>query len=486
MEAPRPAAGTGLTPVGDHLDLADPATRAEVSERLGSLYAGRPVIIGVGVLAMATEPVRWLRALGCPVLVVCTTRGAGPWPPDDAAEVVEIPAPAAAMVTEEMRGHDRMLRQLPQRARDAVERFDPERRALWLTTPFVTSDEPILGRPVTGGRTAAALALEDKLLAEQVWQAAAVPAAPHRVVPVDRRALAEATAEVGGPLGAVWSGDTREGFNGGGDFVRWVDVPADQGGAFAFFAARCDQVRVMPFLDGVPCSIHGLVLPDGTATFRPVEIAMLRDPTTHTFLSAGLGTFWDPSVDDRDEMRGVARRVGAHLATAYSYRGGFGIDGVLTADGFRPTELNSRMSAGLTVLATLDPHLVSLLHLALVAGRDPGLSVAEVESLVPAMDLHRVGRLQLLLPRLEVEARELDVTHDAGGVRRASAPTGETVSIAPTATGAFVRLTPAAFLAPGDRLATAGAALARLVEREYDVDLGALEAAPDVRRPRDG
>jgi hypothetical protein len=45
-------------------------------------------------------------------------------------------------------------------------------------------------------------------------------------------------------------------------------------------------------------------------------------------------------------MREVARRVGAYLARVEGYLGPYGVDGVLTVDGFRPTELNPRMSAG--------------------------------------------------------------------------------------------------------------------------------------------
>ena len=219
------------------------------------------------------------------------------------------------------------------------------------------------------------MALEDKLLAEELWTAAGVPAAPSRIVPVDRTALAAAADEVAGPLGSVWSGDARGGFNGGGNFVRWVTDEHEAAAAFAFFAPRCDRVRVLPFLDGVPCSIHGMVLPDGTAVFRPVEIAMLRDPVRHRFVYGGLGTFWDPPAADRDEMRDVARRVGEQLRAAYGYRGGFGVDGVLTADGFRPTELNSRMSAGLSTVAAVDRAFMSLLQTNLLAGVDTGLDV---------------------------------------------------------------------------------------------------------------
>ena len=185
----------------------------------------------------------------------------------------------------------------------------------------MTTDEPILGRPVVSGRPTAFIALEDKLLADDLWDAAGVPRAPYDVLPVERVALAAATRELAGPLGAVWSGDTKEGFNGGGDYVRWVRDEADQARALAYFLPRCDRVRVMPFLDGVPCSIHGLVLPDGTAAFRPVEISILRDEAARTFTYGGLSTFWDAPPADREAMRDSARRVGEHLRAAYDYRG---------------------------------------------------------------------------------------------------------------------------------------------------------------------
>ncbi len=204
----------------------------------------------------------------------------------------------------------------------------------------------MLGRPVTGGRPASFLALEDKMLADGIWAAAGVPRAPYLIVPVDEEALAAATDRVAGPLGAVWSGDARDGFNGGGNYVRWVRDDDDRAAARAFFAPRCDRVRVMPFLDGVPCSIHGFVLPDGTAALRPVEIAMLRNVAERTLrLRRARHVLGPAGRRPRGDARSPAGS-GAHLQAAHGYRGAFGIDGVLTADGFRPTELNTRMSAG--------------------------------------------------------------------------------------------------------------------------------------------
>ena len=134
------------------LDLTDDDVRGAVTQRLSVLYAGRPVILAYGVLAAATPLARWLRGIGCRVLVVCTTRGAGEVPGADEAAWVEVPAPATRSVTEELRTHDRLYRSLPPAAVEAVEAFDPDRDGVWIVSPFVTTDEPILGRPVTGGR----------------------------------------------------------------------------------------------------------------------------------------------------------------------------------------------------------------------------------------------------------------------------------------------------------------------------------------------
>ena len=83
--------------------------------------------------------------------------------------------------------------------------------------------------------------------------------------------------------GTVWAGDAREGFNGGAALTRWVRDAQDAEEAFETLSKRCDAARVMPFLEGVPCSIHGWVLPDGVQVFRPCEMLVLRRPTPPVF-----------------------------------------------------------------------------------------------------------------------------------------------------------------------------------------------------------
>lgn len=470
------------------VDLADHDVRAAVAARLGAPLAGRPVILGPGLLVGYTRPVRWLGALGCPVLVLATARGAGPVPEPDEYTLTRIEPPPAASITEEFRVLDRMVRELPPGAVADIEAFDPAHEGVWWAGPFVTSDAPILGRPVLGGRPQFFLDLEDKLLAEEIWVAAEVPAAPHRVVPVEAAALAAASDELATDLGVVWSGDSRDGFNGGGNYVRWVLDDDDRATARGFFLPRCDRVRVMPFLEGVPCSIHGFVLPDGTAVLRPVEIATLRNVEHRRLVYGGLSSWWDPAPADREEMRHVARRVGEHLRSAYSYRGAFGIDGVLTADGFRPTELNTRMPAGLNVAGGVDLRLLALLQVNLLAGLDTGLSVADVESLLPLLDEHREGR-----PLAVEEGRSLGppdgypvtvTLHDdgtGGRVERADSGTGDRLVLSDTLSGFFAQLDPCTVMVPGARLAPVNVALMDFLDREYDAGFGPLTAAPDVR-----
>ena len=462
-------------------DLADRDVRDELSDRLGELYAGRPALLGPGILAAYPSVAAWLQLLGCPVLVVTTGRGTGPVP--TGVRVVEIDSPHVTSATEELRVIDRLARTLPDEVLAELDEFDPGRRGFWWCGPFVTNDEPVAGRPVLFGRSRRQLAMEDKLFAERLWEEAGVSHALSRIVPVDRDALAAATSELATDLGAVWSGDARDGFNGGGNFVRWVR--SDGGGqdaAYGFFAPRCDQVRVQPFLDGVACSIHGVVLAEATATFRPVEIVTLRNRERLRFVYGGLSTWWDPPTADRDYMRDLARTVGDHLSRTYGYRGFFGIDGVLTADGFLPTEINTRMPAGATTLAKVDARLLHFVHSHLVSGLDPGVTAAELETLVPVMDAERIGDPKSFGPETIGKSVDYPVEVDEHGVRRTDTETGNVFAIADNPSGYFATIRPCTALSLGDRLAPITVGLMRHLDEHFGTDHGELEAAPDVRR----
>ena len=240
---------------------------------------------------------------------------------------------------------------------------------------------------------------------------------------------------------------------------------------------------MLPFLDGVPCSIHGFVLPDGTAVLRPVEIASLRDPAARTLTTAG----WAAPGTRRPQ---TARRCAAppaawatHLRREYGYRGAFGIDGVLTADGFRPTELNTRMSAGATSLAELDRRFFRSCRPRWSPASDPGLTAADVEALVPPMDAAASGKVDR-----RRRGRTTEVPHESYPV----AWDGRAFARPPEETGTVPgRLRPPAGCSPSSTRAPRSCrasgwrrstpALLRLLDASYGTAFGPLEPAPDVR-----
>jgi hypothetical protein len=224
----------------------------------------------------------------------------------------------------------------------------------------------------------------------------------------------------------------------------------------------------MPYLDGVPCSIHGYVLDDGVAVFRPVELVVLRSAADGRFVFAGLSTWWDPPVSVREQMREVARRTGTLLADRVGYRGAFNVDGVSTRDGFRPTELNPRFTVA---LATLVPQLpLELLHANVVAGYSAGITAADLEQLVVATaDADRRA-----YPLASCRHRLADLVtariREGMVLARPAVTSGSIVSFAP-ADGV---------LRPGGRIAGLLAGVLRFADRQWGCDFGDLSVAPDV------
>lgn len=354
------------------------------------LIEGRPVML-VGAVATAWVAMAPLvRELGATRVLVLATegRGVGPQPDADGVEVLATELPRSLTLMERIRAASATLRDLPPDLHDAVERFDPERTALVLGT-FLNEVPEVAGRPLLAHRRPEWVALEDKTVVDALWDRAGVARRPSAVVPIGQATTAARTLDA--RHGTVWAADAREGFHGGASLTRWVGDHASAERALADLGPHCDTVRVMPFLEGIPCSIHGIVMDGGVVAARPVEMVTLR--RGHDLVYAGCASYWDPEPAVREQMRSIARTVGEAMRREVGFRGAFTIDGVVGADGFWPTELNPRFGAGLGTLARgLDGLPLTLVNDLIVAGVDPGITASALEEqIVSTADRQRAG-----------------------------------------------------------------------------------------------
>ncbi len=459
-------------------------------EVLGAVFGGRRVILASTPLAGSTRRVSALRRLGAPrCFVLATGIGTGDLPAETEADHLLLEL-TARDVMDEFRQVEKILAAPPPEAVAALDLFDPDHSAVVLLAPFSAS--PGVGnRPCYGGRRPEWVALEDKTVCDEVFDAVDVARPAAEIVAPERRALVAASDALDGGAGVVWSGDARDGFNGGGVFVRWIRPDTSAAvldDAIEHFGSACDRVRVAPFVEGVPCSIHGFACDDGIATLRPVELVNLRPAVGARLKYAGAATFFDPPAADRETMREAARRVGSHLVEHLAFRGAFTIDGILGADGWVPTEINPRFGAGLAYANQAVPDLpLDLLHHVVVAGNGSEVSAADLEALIlPVSDESRWGGgWSSTSTHFERTESTPIVFDDRGAVCRYAAdnepPDGHMLT-GPGAEGGFVRVTLEPDRTPiGPSVAPRIVAALALADKAKGTSIGHLTAALSVR-----
>lgn len=459
------------------------------TELLRPVFADRRfLVIGGGPVVGQAPLARELIACGAlPPFLLAGSIGTGALPEARAAEWlslgIEAPDGLAAM-----RRYEATLGDLPSGARRALDRWDPERRALALGTILLSDVGPVAGRPRYAARKPDWAALEDKTALPAFLDAIDIRRGPLAVVAAEPAALRGAAARLDRGSGTVWAGDAREGVNGGAEFVRWVRCDASAREALAFFSAHCDRVRVQPFLEGIPCSVHGFVSAEGVAVFRPIETLSFRRPRGGRLVYAGCASFWEPNSRDGEAIRATARRVGQALRELLDYRGVFTLDGVLAEEGFVPTEINPRIGAAFQLLGRGVPEL-PLLALALAAQHGEPLDFRLEHLERGLLETSREwrsggGGIVLTKPRSENEAHAL--VEGCDGMR--AARSGETpdalLSVGPgpsTSSGfATLQLLPERVLA-GPSAAPRIARGYAFADRELDTGIGPLVPAEPVR-----
>lgn len=349
--------------------------------QLAAALDGRPVIVMTDALVPAASLSQRLRDAGVHrQLVIAGFRGTGEIDTSIEASAL-LMGTSGVGIMGSIRAFLLGMANPTEEIREAIEAFDPGREAI-VVGPLFGEVQSVLGRPVFGARPWTWQVLEDKTTVDQLWDRAGVKRAPSQVVDARLGAMEEAARTLDEGAGTVWVADNRNGWHGGAEFTRWVTSESDTHAIAAELAMAADRVRVMPFLEGLPCSIHGWVIGDHVTTFRPVEMVVLRNQASSRFVYAGAATSWQPDADVVNEMQAVAMAVGRLIRDEVGYRGVFTIDGVLTSDGFRPTEMNPRFGAGMGAQARSTGLPLYLLHAATISNPELDWRPDEFETLV--------------------------------------------------------------------------------------------------------
>jgi hypothetical protein len=459
---------------------------------LEQVYGGRPWLLGGDTLVGLGPMASWLKGLGATkALCVAGSRGTGnPPDPEFAPDPILLGVTGRDLV-EVIRHALDALADVPDEVQARVDAFDPDGTCRAIA-PFYGDGRAVAGRRVFGARRASWRALEDKTRIDALWDDLGVPRANSRIVPPKEASLLAAMAEMEQGGGTAWVADDRDGVHGGGAFLRLVRTRAQAKEAVKFFAGVCDAVRVMPWLEGIPCSIHGIVFRDDVVALRPCEMLMLQRPGTMRLHYAGAATFWDPQDEDREEMRALARRVGAALRERYGYRGVFTIDGIMTTEGFRPTELNPRFGGAIGQLGARIPELpLLLLHYAVIEHDELDWRPRELERLVLEMgDRYRGATAVALVDKTFESSLSRGLVFDDDGTARfltaeeqdAGRPPAATAACGPGPTGGFVRVLFVPDHTPvGPALGPRAAAALSLLDDAWSLGIGPLAAATDVK-----
>ncbi len=448
-----------------------------LQQEIAEFHRGKKWIVVPDAAAGATPLVDQLREWEpAGIMVVAAVEGVGDLPKADRIRYTRATGDTVMLG---MRANHAAIENPDRDLLAAVDDFDREHEALVLGPGF-SRESILVGRPVYGARPKEWWALEDKTIVDQLWDDAGVRRAPSAIVPVAE--APDAAADLASDLGTVWVADNSEGWHGGGEYARWVRSSDDIVPALAWFADHAVEVRVMPFLDGIPCSIHGVVTRDGVAVFRPIEMVILRDAVRPEFVYAQAANYWDAPVAVQEAMRAAARSVGRLLSDRYGYLGGFGIDGVCTVDGFLPTELNPRLSIGHDLHSrAADLPLGAMERMQTEGDLEIEASPLEHALLAAATDSRRGG---LLLPLAgDYPPGKVGVCFVDG---RAVAADMElecdaTMEIGPAVMGSIIIVRLNSDRTPvGPSIAPRAVATFALARDLWDLDIPEMAAAPDV------
>ena len=366
---------------------------------------------------------------------------------------------------------------------EQIDRFDPLRQAKVIRDIFC-SQHQFADRPVFGARHASWMALEDKMIIDSLWDKIGIPRAPSLLCSLSSPDLYQQAQTIDLGMGTVWVGDNRDGWHGGAERLRWIRTASQAQESQIFLRRHSVRIRIMPFLDGIPCSIHGWVFPDHSIALRPCEMLIFRQKGATKLCYAGAATSWKPSEHITADMRQAAVQTGDFLRSTIGYKGSFTIDGVVTKSGFLPTELNPRFGGALARMASSIPDLpLYLLHLCTVEDYAIDYQPNRLEKLLVS-EAERTPIVRAGLPlSVKVPSTKIHLRPSANSgwtIVPDDTPLSTVASIGPANSGSHLRLSvDPSLVRHGASAAPILCDLLTFVNRQWNLNLPVLEPAPN-------
>jgi hypothetical protein len=232
-----------------------------------------------------------------------------------------------------------------------------------------------------------------------------------------------------------------------------------------------------------------MVLNGRAIAFRPMELLIYRDRAAQRIVYAKAGSRWDPDSADRDTMRSIARRIGDELHRRAAYRGVFTVDGILSKDGFVPTEVNTRFGGALPITISADagePINLVLLNMLAIEGLIDDLDAIQLERWITnSLDAHRYATGMFQTAGAPIDDRSMTIARDRDGelveVDQSDGERLANITWGARGNGGLMFVRSSRPMASGPPSAPEILELARLADREWTVGLPSLEPAVAVR-----
>ncbi len=221
--------------------------------------------------------------------------------------------------------------------------YDPGHRAMVIGPAWLKGKE-LLGRKVIGYRPDQWTEFEfDKIGVDRFFDSVGVPRANSLVVETKHFDFQDCWRRYDQGKGIVLVGEGK--FTGGSGllFVKNRNSVTVVHGWLR--NKSISKLKVVSNLSGPAFCSHGFVLNDSCVTTQPYESISLEKCVEGEIEWVGSSSALVVREDVCNRIHRFTEQVGSQLRQTLNYRGSFSLDGVLTPDGPKFTEINTRMGA---------------------------------------------------------------------------------------------------------------------------------------------